>query len=216
MLMRTDPFRDLDRLTEAMLGTRTRPAVMPMDAYREDNTFVIHLDLPGVATESIDLTVERNVLTVHAERRPPRSDSAERVVAERSHGVFSRQVFLGDTLDAEHLTADYDAGVLTITHPHRGEGQAPQGRSDRRIRTQGDQQLTLFLGRRQHRPARSEPGRRPDVGGQAPTLPTVRSRHVPGHQALASYPSWRASDQILVRRTGAWTGRARARQNDAP
>ena len=72
-----------------------------MDAYREDNTFVIHLDLPGVATESIDLTVERNVLTVHAERRPPRSDSAERVVAERSHGVFSRQVFLGDTLDAE-------------------------------------------------------------------------------------------------------------------
>lgn len=117
MLMRTDPFRDLDRLTEAILGTRTRPAVMPMDAYREDNTFVIHLDLPGVATESIDLTVERNVLTVHAERRPARADSAERVVAERSHGVFSRQVFLGDTLDAEHLAADYDAGVLTITIP---------------------------------------------------------------------------------------------------
>lgn len=117
MLMRTDPFRDLDRLAEAMLGTRTRPAVMPMDAYQENNHFVIHLDLPGVATDSIDLTVEQNVLTVHAERKPPVADSAERIVAERSHGVFSRQLFLGDTLDADNLTADYDAGVLTITIP---------------------------------------------------------------------------------------------------
>ena len=117
MLMRTDPFRDLDRLADAMLGTRSRPAVMPMDAYRENDSFVIHLDLPGVTTESIDLTVEQNVLTVHAERTPPVADSAERVVGERPHGVFSRQMFLGDTLDADHLTADYDAGVLTITIP---------------------------------------------------------------------------------------------------
>ena len=117
MLMRTDPFRDLDRLTEAMLGTRSRPAVMPMDAYRDNNHFVIHLDLPGVTPDSIDLTVEQNVLTVHAERKPPLAESTEPVVAERPHGVFSRQVFLGDTLDADHLTADYDAGVLTITLP---------------------------------------------------------------------------------------------------
>ena len=117
MLMRTDPFRDLDRLTEAMFGTRSRPAVMPMDAYRDDNHFVIHLDLPGVTPDSIDLTVEQNVLTVHAERKPPLGESTEQIVAERSHGVFSRQVFLGDTLDADHLTADYDAGVLTITLP---------------------------------------------------------------------------------------------------
>lgn len=117
MLMRTDPFRDLDRLTDAVLGTRARPAVMPMDAYRDDNTFVIHLDLPGVATESIDLTVEQNVLTVHAERKPPRGEAAERIVSERSYGVFSRQLFLGDTLDADHLAADYDAGVLTISIP---------------------------------------------------------------------------------------------------
>jgi HSP20 family protein len=117
MLMRTDPFRDLDRLAEAMLGTRSRPAVMPMDAYRDNNHFVIHLDLPGVTPDSIDLTVEQNVLTVHAERKPPLAESTERIVAERPHGVFSRQVFLGDTLDADHLTADYDAGVLTITLP---------------------------------------------------------------------------------------------------
>jgi HSP20 family protein len=117
MLMRTDPFRDLDRLTEAVFGTTARPAVMPMDAYRDNNHFVVHLDLPGVDAGSIDLTVEQNVLTVHAERKPPLGDSAERVVAERSYGVFNRQLFLGDTLDADNLSADYDAGVLTITIP---------------------------------------------------------------------------------------------------
>jgi HSP20 family protein len=117
MLMRTDPFRDFDRLTEAVLGTRARPAVMPMDAYREDGTFVVHLDLPGVTTEFIDLTVEQNVLSIHAERKPPVGDSAEKVVDERSYGVVSRQLFLGDTLDADRLEADYDAGVLTIKIP---------------------------------------------------------------------------------------------------
>jgi HSP20 family protein len=117
MLMRTDPFRDFDRLTEAVLGTRARPAVMPMDAYREDGKFVVHLDLPGVTTESIDLTVEQNVLSIHAERKPPGGDSAEKVIDERSYGVFSRQLFLGDTLDADRLEADYDAGVLTIKIP---------------------------------------------------------------------------------------------------
>jgi HSP20 family protein len=117
MLMRTDPFRDFDRLTEAVFGTGARPAAMPMDAYRDDGTFVVHLDLPGVDADSIDLTVEQNVLTVHAERKPPAGDSAERVVSERSYGVFSRQLFLGDTLDADNLSASYDAGVLTLRIP---------------------------------------------------------------------------------------------------
>jgi HSP20 family protein len=117
MLMRTDPFRDLDRFTEAVFGTTARPAAMPMDAYRDDSTFVVHLDLPGVDADSIDLTVEQNVLTVHAERKPPVGEGAERVVAERSYGVFSRQLFLGETLDADRLSADYDAGVLTLTIP---------------------------------------------------------------------------------------------------
>ncbi|HEY7043150.1 MAG TPA: Hsp20/alpha crystallin family protein [Nocardioidaceae bacterium] len=117
MLMRTDPFRDFDRLTEALWGTRTRPAVMPLTAYRDDSTFVVHLDLPGVSADSIDLTVEQNVLTVHAERKAPVGDTAERVIDERSYGVFSRQLFLGDTLDVDQLNADYDAGVLTIKIP---------------------------------------------------------------------------------------------------
>lgn len=117
MLMRTDPFRDLDRLTEAVLGTRSRPAGMPMTAYQQDGTFVVHLDLPGVSADSIDVTLEQNVLTVHAERKPPVGEDAERVVDERSYGLFSRQLFLGDTLDADRLTADYDAGVLTLRLP---------------------------------------------------------------------------------------------------
>ena len=117
MLMRTDPFRDFERLTEAVLGTPARPALMPMTAYRDNGAFVVELDLPGVSADSIDLTVEQNVLTVHAERKPPMSDDAERVVDERSYGVFSRQLFLGETLDADQLTATYDAGVLTLRIP---------------------------------------------------------------------------------------------------
>jgi HSP20 family protein len=117
MLMRTDPFRDLDRWTEALLGSSARPAAMPMDAYRDNSSFVVHLDLPGVDVGSIDLTVEQNVLTVHAERKPPVGDAAERVVAERTYGVFNRQLFLGETLDTDNLSANYDAGVLTITIP---------------------------------------------------------------------------------------------------
>jgi HSP20 family protein len=117
MLMRTDPFRDFDRLTESVLGTRSRPAVMPMTAYREDGHFVVHLDLPGASADSIDLTVEQNVLTIHAERRAPDAEGVERVVDERSYGVFSRQLFLGDTLDSDRLSATYDAGVLTLSIP---------------------------------------------------------------------------------------------------
>jgi HSP20 family protein len=117
MLVRTDPFRDLDRLTQQLLGTATRPAAMPMDAYRKGDTFYIHLDLPGVSAESIDLTVEQNVLTVRAERQPIQIDGAEMIVAERPGGVFTRQVFLGDTLDTENIGADYTAGILTLTIP---------------------------------------------------------------------------------------------------
>ena len=117
MLMRTDPFRDLDRLTEAMMGTSSRPATLPMDAFRDQSSFVVQLEIPGVDPGSIDLTIEKNVLTVHAERKPSFSGEAERVVGERTYGVFSRQLFLGESLDANQLTADYEAGVLTIRIP---------------------------------------------------------------------------------------------------
>src|SRR4051794_7431809 len=122
MLMRTDPFRELDRLTQQVLGnvpgTWSRPTAMPMDAYRVGDEFVVAFDLPGVAPDAIELDVERNVLTVKAERRPPvTSDNVEMQVAERPLGAFSRQLFLGDTLDTDHIHADYEAGVLTVRIP---------------------------------------------------------------------------------------------------
>jgi len=119
MLMRTDPFRELDRLTQQVLGTAARPAAMPMDAYRQGDSFYICLDLPGINPDSIDLTVEQNVLTVRADRAPVKADGAQMIVAERPYGTFTRQVFLGETLDADKITADYAAGVLTLTIPVR-------------------------------------------------------------------------------------------------
>ena len=119
MLMRTDPFRGLDRLTQQVFGsngTLARPSVMPMDAWREGDTFHVEFDLPGVNPDSIDLDVERNVVTVKAER-PPREGDAELIAAERPRGVFSRQLILGDNLDTEHISASYDAGVLTLQIP---------------------------------------------------------------------------------------------------
>ena len=117
MLLRTtDPFRELDRLTQQMLGTSQRPTVMPMDAWREGDRFVIEFDLPGVARESIDLDVERNVLTVRAER-VSRNGDWEMLAAERPRGVFSRQLVLGDNLDLDRIEASYDNGVLRLLVP---------------------------------------------------------------------------------------------------
>lgn len=117
MLMRTDPFRQLDRLTEQLLGTPARPVAMPFDAYRKGDTFLVQFDLPGINPESVELTVEKNVLTVHAERTRPSADDVELVVSERQYGSFSRQIFLGETLDTDAIQADYANGVLTVTIP---------------------------------------------------------------------------------------------------
>jgi HSP20 family protein len=124
MLMRTDPFRELDRLSQqffgssATPGTWSRPNPMPMDAYQDGDQFVVCFDLPGISADAIDLDVERNVLTVKAERRPPElGDNVEMQVAERPLGAFSRQLFLGDTLDADRIEAGYEAGVLTLRIP---------------------------------------------------------------------------------------------------
>ncbi|MFG2056171.1 Hsp20/alpha crystallin family protein [Micromonospora sp. NPDC048930] len=117
MLMRTDPFRDVDRMFEQLVGTSSRPAVMHVDAERDGDWFHVSFDLPGVDPDSIDLTVERNVLSVKAERQRPQKDGVETVIAERPMGVFSRQLFLGDTLDTDKLEASYDNGVLTLRIP---------------------------------------------------------------------------------------------------
>jgi HSP20 family protein len=121
MLMRFDPFRELDRLAQQTLATNGNGAGrwtgMPLDGYRQGDHFVLHIDLPGVDPGSIDLTIEKNVLTVTAERRWQPDEGVEVLVSERPQGRFSRQLFLGDALDAEHVQAAYDAGVLTIRIP---------------------------------------------------------------------------------------------------
>ncbi len=117
MLMRTDPFRELDRVAQQVLGTPSRPAAMAMDAYRSGDEFVVQFDLPGVDADSIDLTVEKNVLTVHAERHRSVGDGVEMVISERPQGTFSRQLFLGDSLDTDRIAASYEAGVLILRLP---------------------------------------------------------------------------------------------------
>ncbi len=116
MLMRSDPFRDLDRLAQQMLGTAAHPAVMPMDAWRDGDEFVVELDLPGIDTKSLDLDIERNVVTVRAERAELDPGRAM-LAAERARGMFSRQLFLGDGLDTDHIRADYTDGVLRLSIP---------------------------------------------------------------------------------------------------
>ena len=116
MLLRGDPFGDLDRLTQRMAGPAAAPAVMAMDAWRAGEKFVVELDLPGVDVNSIDLDMERNVLTVRAER-PAQEGYEEVLAAERPRGTFSRQLLLGDTLATEQIHASYQGGVLRLEIP---------------------------------------------------------------------------------------------------
>jgi HSP20 family protein len=116
VLMRSDPLRDLDRWAQQVRGTAARPAVMPMDAWRDGEQFIVEFDLPGVKADSLDLNVERNALTVRAER-PLLDQNREMLSAERPRGVFSRQLFLGENLDTDKIEANYHDGVLRLTIP---------------------------------------------------------------------------------------------------
>ena len=117
MLMRFDPFREFDRLADNLTAATRAPRAVPLDAYRRGQEMVAEFDLPGVDPDSIDLTVERNVLTVRADRQPERHQGDEILVLERPRGTFTRQLFLGESLDAEAMQASYDQGVLTLRIP---------------------------------------------------------------------------------------------------
>jgi HSP20 family protein len=123
MLMRSEPFTEVNRIAQQLFGvpqtgTWSRPTAMPVDSYRDGDEFVIAFDLPGVDKDAIEVDVERNVLTVRAERRPlPLGDQAVAQVSERPLGVFARQLFLGDALDTSHIDATYDNGVLVMRIP---------------------------------------------------------------------------------------------------
>ncbi|HET8738957.1 MAG TPA: Hsp20/alpha crystallin family protein [Acidimicrobiia bacterium] len=116
MLMRFDPFAEFDRLTRQMWdGDRVN--YMPVDAYRKDDRFYIHVDLPGVDPDSIDVTVEKDTLTISAERRWERGEDEQVLINERPMGTFTRQFFLGESLDTDNIEAGYDHGVLTLAIP---------------------------------------------------------------------------------------------------
>ena len=123
MLMRSEPFTEVNRIAQQLFGvpqpgTWSRPTAMPVDSYRNGDEFVIAFDLPGVDKDAIDIDVERNVLTVRAERRPINlGEQAVVQLSERPLGVFSRQLFLGDALDTDHIDATYDNGVLVLRVP---------------------------------------------------------------------------------------------------
>src|ERR1700739_4282684 len=116
MLMRPDPFRELDRFAQQVLGTAARPAVMPMDAWREGEEFVVEFDLPGINPDSLDIDIERNVVTVRAER-PAIDPNREMLATERPRGIFSRQLVLGENLDTDRIEASYQEGVLRLRIP---------------------------------------------------------------------------------------------------
>lgn len=117
MLLRTDPFQELERVASSLFDASRVPRTMPMDAYRKGDDIHVQLDLPGVDPDSIELTVERNVLSVTARRTFDRTDSDELLASERPQGVFGRQIFLGEGLDTDALEAEYRDGVLSITVP---------------------------------------------------------------------------------------------------
>ncbi len=116
MLMRFEPYRGDHPMTED-LHSEHRLRQIPVDAYRRGDELKLHLDMPGVDPGSVELTVENDVLTVRGERTWTRLPGDQIQMAERAHGAFSRQLFLGESLERDHITAVYDDGVLSITIP---------------------------------------------------------------------------------------------------
>lgn len=117
MLLRFDPFRDIDRLANEILAAPRVPQPMPMDCYRHGDMFFLHFDLPGIDADTLEITEENNTLTVRAERRAIAPEDAVYLVAERPVGSFARRLVVGDGLNLEAIKADYHDGVLIVTIP---------------------------------------------------------------------------------------------------
>ncbi len=120
-MLRFDPFRDFDRMTEQLLGVPSgsvrAPRFMPMDLYRSGDHYVLHADLPGVDPGSVDVHVENGTLTIKAQRSERTDQGVQWISSERFTGTFMRQIALGDDIDAERISATYANGVLTVTLP---------------------------------------------------------------------------------------------------
>lgn len=117
MLLRFDPFRDIDRLADQMRSSWQGPRSFPMDVLQAGDHYVVHFDLPGVDPGSIELQAEDNTLTVEATRATRNDEQGQALILERPTGTFRRELVLGDGLDTENVSATYDEGVLTVTIP---------------------------------------------------------------------------------------------------
>ena len=115
MLMRTDPFRQWDRVLEQAGGAFTAP----IDAYRLGDVVTVQFDLPGVDPDSVDLQIERGELRLNARRRSSAPEGAQYLIRERTDATVTRRLMLGDVLDVEHVDAEYHDGVLTLRMPLR-------------------------------------------------------------------------------------------------
>ena len=135
-----DPFRGLDRLTSQLVSGRRTPMGMPMDVWQADDGYHVALDLPGIDPGSVEITCERNVLTIRAERRAEYEEGHNVLLAERPQGSFTRQMQVGEALDTGKVAATYDNGVLKLTIP-MAEAAQPR-RIEVQTRGGGKQQLS--------------------------------------------------------------------------
>ena len=120
-MLHPDPFRDIDRLAAQLLGTSPGsarvPLAMPMDLYRSGDHYVLHVDLPGVDPGSVDVSVDGGILTVKAQRSERTEVDVQWLSSERFTGGYLRRLSLGEDIDADHIAATYQNGVLTVTLP---------------------------------------------------------------------------------------------------
>jgi HSP20 family protein len=117
MTARFDPFQELERVSQAVFGSRQGPRVMPMDLYREGDHYILNADLPGLDPGSVDIDVDGQLLTIRAQRTLKESEGTKWLLKEREGGSFLRQLTLGQDIDIDNIAAHYDNGVLSVTIP---------------------------------------------------------------------------------------------------
>lgn len=117
MVARFDPFQELERVSQALFGTRQGPRMMPMDLYREGDHYILNADLPGIDPGSVDVDVDGQMLSIRAQRTMKEAEGTKWLLREREGGTFLRQITLGQDIDVEHISAHYDNGVLSVTIP---------------------------------------------------------------------------------------------------
>ncbi len=112
-----DVLNQFDRLASSVFDTARTPRLMPVDLFRDGDQYVLSADLPGIDPASVDLDVDGQLLTIRADRMAPASENVKWIAHERPYGSYMRQFTLGDGVDLENITANYEHGVLSVIIP---------------------------------------------------------------------------------------------------